>query len=84
DNIVVNLTNGGYPYLTLENGDYNNQGELYLKHHFEGSELDVFYLENTLPYVYLIWGKPVNLETVVDKRNVLFICSGTKVVKKYL
>ena len=84
DNIVFNLINGGYPYLTLENGDYNNQGELYLKHHFEGVELDVFYLENTLPHIYNIWGRPVHLETIVDKRNVLFTCSGTKVVKKYL
>lgn len=84
DNMVANLTNGGYPYLTVQDGDYNKKGELYLKHHFEGNELGIFYLEKTLPSIYLLWGRPVNLETIINKRNALFTYDGVKNIRKYL
>ena len=41
DTIVANMTNFGYPYLVVENGDYRGNRELYLKHMFEGQELDL-------------------------------------------
>ncbi len=40
------------PYITVENGDYMCNGELYLVHSYEGTELDLKYLENMLPYIY--------------------------------
>ncbi len=58
DQLISDRLNGGFPYITVENGgDYSrNGGELYLKHHFEGQELDIKYLEKTLPYIYRLWG----------------------------
>ncbi|MCL6638722.1 MAG: SpoVR family protein [Firmicutes bacterium] len=84
DGLVANLTNGGYPYIVVEDGDFNKRGELYLKHLFEGIELDVFYLEKTLPHVYSLWGRPVHLETVIDNKPVLFTFNGEKGSKKFL
>ena len=37
--------NGGFPYLTVEDGDYLKNNELYIKHWYEGIELDLKYLE---------------------------------------
>ncbi|MEG6615752.1 SpoVR family protein [Peptococcaceae bacterium 1198_IL3148] len=83
DELVRNLTNCGVPYIVVENGDYKKRGELHLKHLFEGLELDVLHLEKTLPHIYLIWGRPVHLETILDKKVVLFSYDGEKIAKKF-
>jgi stage V sporulation protein R len=83
DVIVSSLTNCGFPYLVVEDGDYGKQGDLYLKHIYEGVELDVFYLEKTLPYVHQIWGRKVHVETVVDSKNVVFSYNGEKISKTF-
>src|SRR5690349_15480868 len=43
DTIVSNMTNFGYPYLVVDNGDYHGNRELYIKHLYEGQELDLNY-----------------------------------------
>lgn len=84
DAIVSSLSNCGYPYVVVQDGDFNKRGELYLKHNYEGAELDVFYLEKTLPHVYTLWGRPAHLETVLDNKPVLFSYNGEKSSKKFL
>ena len=84
DQLVTMRVNGGFPYITVQDGDFLKGGELYLKHHFEDVELDVSYLEKTLPYVYQLWGRNVHLETKVEQRDVVFSYSGKKVQKKYI
>jgi stage V sporulation protein R len=84
DAIVNSLTNCGYPYIVVQDGDFNKRGELYLKHNYEGSELDVFYLEKTLPHIHTLWGRPAHLETVLDNKPVLFSYNGEKCSKKFL
>ncbi len=84
DGIVSGLYNCGYPYIVVENGDFGRRGELYLQHAHEGMDLDVFYLEKTLPHVFTLWGRPVHLETVIDGKKVLFSYNGDKVSKKFI
>lgn len=84
DQLVTSRTNGGFPYLVVTDGDYQRTGEMYLKHQYEGMELDLKYLERTLPYVYTLWGKPVHLETKVEDKNVLFTYDGKKVSRKFI
>ncbi|WP_181349302.1 SpoVR family protein [Thalassobacillus sp. CUG 92003] len=84
DQLVTIRVNGGFPYLTVQDGDYLKNGELYVKHHYEGVELDLKYLEKTMPYLYQLWGRHIHLETVVDDRDVLFSYGGKKVQKKML
>ncbi len=84
DQLVALRVNGGFPYITVQDGDYLRNGELYLKHHYEGVELDIKYLEKTLPYVYQLWGRSVHLETVVESRSVLFTYDGKKVHRRFL
>ncbi|WP_208589924.1 SpoVR family protein [Gracilibacillus suaedae] len=84
DQLISTRLNGGFPYLTVVDGDYMRNGELYIHHHYEGVELDVRYLEKTLPYIYQLWGKDVHLETVMEDKECLFSCNGTKVMKKFI
>ncbi|MBO8127604.1 MAG: SpoVR family protein [Peptococcaceae bacterium] len=84
DTIVNNLVNCGHPVIYMEDGNFNNRGELYLRHAYEGAELDIDYLENTLPFVYKLWGRPVHLETVVDEKVTLFSYQGERVSRRFV
>lgn len=84
DGLVANLANGGYPYIVVEDGDFSKRGELFLKHMYEGMELDMFYVERTMPLVQSLWGRPVHIETVVDNKPVLYSYNGEKGSKKFL
>lgn len=84
DQLVNMRVNGGFPYITVYDGDYVKNGELYLKHHFEGIELDVKYLEKVLPYTYQLWGRSVHLETMIENKAVLFTFDGKMTNRKYV
>jgi stage V sporulation protein R len=84
DGLVANLYNCGLPYIVVEDGDFVKQGELYLRHVHEGKDLDIYYLERTLPHVHKVWGRKVHLETVVDGKKTLFTYNGSKVYKKII
>ena len=84
DQLVTSRVNGGFPYILVQDGDYLKNGELYLLHQFEGMELDVKYLEKTLPYVYKLWGKSVHIETRIEDRRVLFTYDGKKCHRRFL
>ncbi|SFA80810.1 MULTISPECIES: SpoVR family protein [unclassified Bacillus (in: firmicutes)] len=84
DQLVSMRVNGGFPYITVNDGDYMKNGELYLKHWFEGIELDLKYLEKVLPYVHQLWGRIVHMESVIEGRAMLFTYDGKGIHRKYL
>jgi stage V sporulation protein R len=84
DQLVNMRVNGGFPYITVNDGDYLRNGELYLKHWYEGIELEIKYLEKVLPYIFQLWGRTVHMETVLENKPVLFSCDGKQVHRKFL
>jgi stage V sporulation protein R len=84
DTIVGNMTNFGYPYLVVENGDYRGNRELYMKHLHEGQDLDLHYAEKTLQHVHLLWGRPVHLETSYENKRILLTYDGERNSKSTL
>jgi stage V sporulation protein R len=76
DQLVANMTNFGFPYLQVEDGDYNGNRELYLKHCYEGTELDLRYARKALEHVQTLWGRPVHLETVLDEESTVLRYNG--------
>ena len=84
DELISMRVNGGFPYITVENGDYLRNGELYLVHGYEGTELDLPYLENVLPYLHQLWGRTVHLETYVEEKQMVYSYDGKKVYRRSL
>ena len=78
DGIVGSMTNFGYPYLTVVDGDYNHNSELLIRHHFEQQEMDLPYAEKTMEYLHLIWGRPVHLETTFEGKRLRLGYDGEK------
>lgn len=81
DTLILQRTNGGFPYITAMDDDYHGRGELLLMHRYEGLELDRKYVDRTLPLVYRLWGRPVHLETrSEDKRKLAYCYDGERMV----
>lgn len=84
DSICSSRVNGGIPVLYITDGDYNRNGELYVKHEYEGIELDLRQLEKTLPYLYRLWGRNCHLQTIIEGREVVFTADGKRTQRKFL
>ncbi|MGE7665504.1 SpoVR family protein [Ureibacillus composti] len=84
DQLVSMRVNGGFPYIEVENGDYLRNGELYLAHRYEGTELDPHYLEHVLPYIYQLWGRSVHVETYIEGKPVVYSYDGRKSHRRFL
>ncbi len=84
DALVRQLENCGLPYIFAEDDNYRQQGELYLRHGYDGIELDVTHLTHTLRHVHHIWRRPVHLETVLGGRRTLYTCTGKDVTSRAL
>lgn len=82
DGICASLDNCGIPYIYAEDPDYQRRGELYVRHGYEGIELDATYATRTLPHLYHIWQRPVHLETREDDHTVVYSCSGGECERK--
>jgi stage V sporulation protein R len=78
DQLVANMTNFGFPYVEVTDGDYDGNRELYLMHRYEGVELDMKYARKTLEYVHKLWGRDVHLETVVDDEPLVMHYDGSE------
>ena len=76
DQLVANMTNFGFPYIEVVDGDYDGNRELYLMHRYEGVELDMKYARKTLEYVHKLWGRDVHLETVSDEEPLVMHYDG--------
>jgi stage V sporulation protein R len=76
DALVHGLTNFGQPYIVVEDGDYKGNGELFLRHCFEGQELDMNYAQRTLEQVFRLWGRPVSLATERESKATVLRFDG--------
>lgn len=63
--LLLMFTNFGKPRISVLDGNFENRNELLLAHHYNGIMLDVEAATQTLERVFELWGRPVNLKTVV-------------------
>jgi len=70
------LTNFGQPVIAVEDGNWENRGELLLVHRHDGVDLKLDYARDTLRNVQTLWRRPVNLVSKVEGRGTLFRFDG--------
>jgi stage V sporulation protein R len=80
--LLFSLTNLGQPFIYVIDGNYQNRGELYLKHKHEGVDLKIDYAQATLANIYKIWQRPVHVETIVEGKGKLFSYDGKEHLKR--
>jgi stage V sporulation protein R len=69
DQLLRSLTNRGQPFIHVEDGNFENRGELLLVHRHEGMDLKLDYAADTLNNLFAVWSRPVNLLTIVDGKG---------------
>jgi spore cortex formation protein SpoVR/YcgB (stage V sporulation) len=65
--LMLQFTNFGKPTIAVEDGNYENRNELLLAHQYNGVMLDIEQAKQTLERVFELWGRPVNLKTIVKE-----------------
>jgi len=76
DKLLYRLTNFGQPFIYVENGNFENRGELLLRHKHEGADLKMDHARDTLEGMTRVWKRPVNLLTRVDGKGKILRYDG--------
>ena len=76
DLLVKFLSTYDVPLIYVDDGDYLGKRELYLRHAYDGIELDPEYREKTMEQVYYLWDRPVHLETYLDREKIIYTYDG--------
>jgi stage V sporulation protein R len=74
--LVSHLSTLDIPLIMVEDGDYKGKRQLYLKHAYEGIELDQEYREKTLEHIFYLWDRPIHLESMVNGKTLIFTFEG--------
>lgn len=74
--LLAQLTNFGNPVISVTDGNFENRGELLLKHEHRGVDLRQDYARETLRALVRMWRRPVALHTVVEERPALLRFDG--------
>lgn len=69
EQLLRSLTNRGQPFIQVEDGNFENRGELLLRHIHEGTDLDMAQARDTLRNLFHVWTRPVNVLTRVDGKG---------------
>ncbi len=70
--LLSGLTNQGQPNISISDGNFENRGEILLSHKHLGTDLDMKYARETMRSIYLMWSRPVHIETELEGRKRLF------------
>ena len=79
DQLLNAFTNRGQPVIEILDGNHRNRGELYLIHRYDGKDLRVDFAQETLKSLFVVWKRPVHVETVVDGQGQLISFDGERV-----
>jgi stage V sporulation protein R len=74
--LLFQMTNFGQPIIKIHEANFENRGELLLIHQWEGIDLQPDYLHETLKNLGYLWGRPVNLLTIMDEKQQIFRFDG--------
>lgn len=77
EKLLSSLTNMGQPCITICDANFENRGELFLKHRFDGAELRPDYARATLHNLHQIWARPVHIQTIFGETITILTFDGS-------
>jgi stage V sporulation protein R len=69
ETLLRNTGTSSIPVIKIEDADFGHNRTLYLKHYFEGRELQLEYAEKTLGHLQRLWGRECVLETLLQGKR---------------
>ncbi len=80
--LLFSLTNFGQPIILVEDGNFENRGELLLTHQHEGMDLEYDKAVETLKNIQHIWKRPVHIYTKYNTQPKLLTYDGKEFHEK--
>ena len=77
--LLQGLSWGGTPRIELLDDDHEGRGELLLRHHFEGRELDLAEAGEVLKNLARLWRRPAHLLTTDRGQTRLVSSDGEEI-----
>ena len=71
EKLLFQLTNFGNPFIYVEEANFENRGELLLRHEHRGVDLRTDYARETMNALARVWRRPVCLATIADGKRVM-------------
>jgi stage V sporulation protein R len=84
EKLLFQLTNAGSPYIYVEDANFENRGELLLKHDHQGLDLRVDYAREVLKSLVRMWKRPVNAMTIAEGKPVMMRFDGSEQTTRHL
>ncbi|MFO0678816.1 MAG: SpoVR family protein [Polyangiaceae bacterium] len=76
EKLLFQLTNAGQPFIYVEDANFENRGELLLRHDHQGMDLRADYAREVLKSLVRIWKRPVNVTTIAENKTVVLRFDG--------
>jgi stage V sporulation protein R len=84
EKLLFQLTNAGNPFIYVEEGNFENRGELLLRHDHQGLDLRTDYAREVMRSLVRIWKRPVNVTTVLEGKPVMLRFDGKEHTTRHM
>jgi stage V sporulation protein R len=84
EKLLFQLTNGGNPFVYVEDANFENRGELLMRHDHQGLDLRQDYAKEVMRAVLRVWKRPVNVMTVAEGKPVMLRYDGKEHTTRHL
>jgi stage V sporulation protein R len=84
EKLLFQLTNAGNPFIFVEDANFENRGELLLRHDHQGMDLRADYSREVMRSLVRVWKRPVNLTTVVEGKPVMLRHDGKEHTSRHM
>ncbi len=77
--LLEQFSNSGQPLIEVEDGNFENRGELLLAHRFSGATLKPDFADATMRSLYTLWQRPVHVSTADENgQGLMWTFDGEK------
>jgi stage V sporulation protein R len=84
EKLLFQLTNGGNPFIYVEDANHDNRGELLLRHDHQGLDLRQDYAKEVMRSLIRVWKRPINVTTVSEGKTVMLRYDGKEHTARHL
>jgi stage V sporulation protein R len=84
EKLLFQLTNGGNPFIYVEDANFDNRGEILLRHDHQGLDLRQDYAKEVMRSLLRIWKRPVSLTTIAEGKPVMLRYDGKEQTTRHL
>jgi stage V sporulation protein R len=84
EKLLFQLTNGGNPFMYVDDANFENRGELLLRHDHHGLDLRQDYAKEVMRSLLRVWKRPVNVTTIAEGKPVMLRHDGKEPTTRQL